>query len=128
MIKIPCSFNASTGRFTHGPLPPDTVRVDFGATEATVYQTGDVLPPSAPGITPNTITPRQFRQALTSLSAATRQNFETQFATLSQDDKDWWAYEKEYERTAPQVARLAAKMGTNTAQLDALWAAAAKLP
>lgn len=127
MKKIPCSFNASTGRFTHAELPPSAVRVDYGPTEITVYEPGDVLPPVAPGFEKNTITPRQFRQALTGLSAATRQNFQTQFATLSQDDKDWWEYETEYERTAPQVGRLATKMGTSNAQLDALWIAAAKL-
>lgn len=127
MKKIPCTFDAATGRYTHEPLPPDVIRVEFGTTEATIYQKGDTLPVSVPEVVANLITPRQFRQALSRLSAAMRQSFDTQFATLSQDDKDWWAFEKEYERTAPQVARLAAKMGVNSAQLDSLWAAAGKL-
>lgn len=71
------------------------------------------------------ISPRQIRQALT--AAGLRSAVESAVAAGDQDLKDWWEFATQFEREHPMVVSMAAGLGVSTAQLDALFQAAAAL-
>lgn len=74
--------------------------------------------PDAP--VPQTISPRQIRQALTKYGYRTAVESAIT-ATTDQDLKDWWHYATEFDRNHPQVQALATSLGYTAAQIDQVW-------
>lgn len=76
-------------------------------------------PPAPPAQVPQSISPRQIRQALT--AAGLRASVEAAVAAGSQDLKDWYEFATAFERTNANVIAMGAALGVTDAQLDALW-------
>lgn len=93
---------ATMGEYTAPPAPPA---------------------PSAP--VPESVSPRQIRQALT--RAGLRVQVEAAVAAADQDTKDWWEFATEFRRDNEHVVAMGAALGVPAAQLDALWTLAAAL-
>ena len=74
---------------------------------------------------PQTITPRQIRQALTRLNLRTA--VETAVAAGDQDLKDWWEFSTIYERNHSQVIAMGSALGKPEEELDTLWTLASTL-
>lgn len=68
---------------------------------------------------PETISPRQFRQALSRLGQ--RAVVEAAVAAADQDVRDWYAYATSFERHHPTIAAMAGAMGIAPEELDAVW-------
>ena len=83
-----------------------------------------LLPPDS-NVVPESVTPRQIRQALT--RAGLRASVEAAVVAGDQDTKDWYEFATEFRRDSPVVAALAAGLGVTAPQLDDLWRLAATL-
>jgi hypothetical protein len=83
-----------------------------------------LLPPD-PNAVPESVTPRQIRQALT--RAGLRTSVEDAVAAGDQDTKDWYEFATEFRRDSPVVAALAVALSVTDEQLDDLWRLAATL-
>lgn len=94
--------NASRNRVELKPSPPQTV---------------DPIPQS--------VSPRQIRQAMTKVGM--RAAVEGAVAAADQDTRDWYEFATEFRRDSPVVAMLAATLGVTDSQLDALWMLAGTL-
>ncbi|ALK96978.1 MULTISPECIES: hypothetical protein [unclassified Massilia] len=69
---------------------------------------------------PESISPRQFRQALTHFSF--RQQVEAGVAASSdQDLKDWYEFTSDFQRHHPEVLAMATALGFTSDQLDQVW-------
>lgn len=76
--------------------------------------------PPAPIVpVPQSVSPRQIRQALT--RAGLRASVEAAVAAGDQDTKDWYEFATFFERSNPVVAALGAALNVSDAQLDDLW-------
>ena len=80
--------------------------------------------PLAP-VVPESVSPRQIRQALT--AANLRTAVEAAVAAGTQDLKDWWEFATQFERAHPMVAGMALQLGVTSEQLDQLWIAGGAL-
>jgi hypothetical protein len=81
--------------------------------------------PPAPSV-PESISPRQFRQALNHFGY--RQQVEDAIAaSTDQDLKDWYLYTSEFQRHHAQVLGMASVLGFVSEQLDAVWTYGAPL-
>lgn len=76
-------------------------------------------PPAPPVRVPESVSPRQIRQALT--RAGLRASVEAAVAAGDQDTKDWYEFATAFERSNPVVAVLGAALNVSDAQLDELW-------
>lgn len=76
-------------------------------------------PPPKPVPVPQSVSPRQIRQALT--RAGLRASVEAAVAAGDQDTKDWYQFSNPFERSNPVVAAMGAALNVSDAQLDALW-------
>jgi hypothetical protein len=74
---------------------------------------------------PPTVTPLQARMALN--AAGLRSAVEVAVSAANQDVKDMWEFSDLVHRDNPQLIALASAIGLTSAQLDALFQAAAKL-
>ncbi len=74
---------------------------------------------------PQTVSPRQIRQALTKMSM--RGPVETAVASGDQDLKDWWEFATQFERTHPQILAMAELLQVTESQLDSLFILAGTL-
>lgn len=69
---------------------------------------------------PESISPRQFRQALNHFGF--RQRVDSAVAASNdQDLKDWYEYTSEFQRHHPKVLTMAAALSFNDDQLDQVW-------
>ncbi len=78
-----------------------------------------VAPPIAAPVVPQSISPRQLRQALT--RAGLRAGVEAAVLAGDQDTKDWYEFATAFERNHPRVAAMAAALGVSEQSLDDLW-------
>lgn len=74
---------------------------------------------------PQSVSPRQIRQALT--TAGLRAAVETAIAGGSQDLKDWYEFSTAFERTHPAVIAMATSLGVSDVGLDDLFILAGSL-
>lgn len=79
--------------------------------------------PAAP--VAQSLSPRQFRQALT--AAGIRAAVEAAVAAADQDTKDWYGYATSFERGNAVLIAMATAMGKTDADIDALFALGATL-
>lgn len=84
---------------------------------------GELPQPSTP--VPETVSPRQIRQALT--RAGLRASVEAAVAAGDQDTKDWYEFATVFERNNHVVAALGQALSVSDTQLDDLWRLAATL-
>lgn len=76
-------------------------------------------PPAPPVVVPQSVSPRQIRQALT--RAGLRASVEAAVAAGDQDTKDWYEFATAFDRSNPVVSALGAALNVSDAQLDDLW-------
>lgn len=81
--------------------------------------------PDTPVDVPQTVNPRQIRQALTALGL--RNAVETAVSTAGQDMQDWWGFTPSFDRYHPEVLAMASTLGVTSAQVDALFIRAGSL-
>lgn len=108
----------------------DLLAADLGA-DAPQYQAlmdevaaTYVPPPPAPLYVPQSVSPRQIRQALNRVpygEVTLRQAVEAAVAAGDQDTKDWWEFATVFERANPQVIGMGQALGVSDEQLDDLW-------
>ena len=82
-------------------------------------------PPTSPVVVPESVSPRQIRQALT--RANLRDVVEGAISVANQDTKDWYEFATAFERKHPMVSALATGLGVTEQQLDDLWILAGSL-
>lgn len=110
------------------PIPAEEQFVfahNNGDGTASIYYEGDelpVMPIAEPAIS---ITPRQFRQALT--RANLRQSCDSMIANSDQDVRDWYEFATSFESNHPVVLQMAQAMGKTKADVDALFALGERL-
>jgi len=74
---------------------------------------------------PQSVTPRQFRQALTRLGF--RQIVESAVSASDQDTKDWYEFATEFVRTNEHIVAMASALGITEEQVDAVFIEGFKL-
>lgn len=74
---------------------------------------------------PQSISPRQFRQALNAIGL--RASVEAAVAAADQDTKDWYEYATSFERSNTVLIAMATALGKTDADIDALFALGATL-
>lgn len=87
--------------------------------------TSYTAPPSESPAVPQSISPRQIRQALT--RAGLRASVESAVAAGDQDTKDWYEFATAFERSHPRVVAMGAALAVTSSQLDDLWTLGASL-
>ena len=118
------------------PLPPGAVRAQLQADGTViVYMPGDELPPApepqpeAPQV-PQSVTMRQARLAL--LGAGVLSQVEGAINAMPEPQKSaariTWEYSAEVQRHNGLVSQMAPALGMTSAQIDALFIAAAQIP
>lgn len=82
---------------------------------------GGMLVPGTPApAIPESISPRQFRQALTHFGF--RQQVDAAVSTSTdQNLKDWYEWSTEFQRHHPEVLGMASALGFTSDQLDQVW-------
>ena len=82
-------------------------------------------PPEPAPVVPQSVTPRQIRQALNAMGL--RASVEAAVAAGGQDLKDWWEFSTEVLRTHSTVLGVGQAIGKTPAELDALFTLAGSL-
>jgi hypothetical protein len=82
-------------------------------------------PPVPPVPVPESVSPRQIRQAMTQFGL--RSVVEESIAGGDQNAKDWYEYATAFERNNPIVLGMAQALGVTSQQLDDLWILAGSL-
>ena len=101
------------------------VRSDIAAIGDTFDGTDFHKPaPQPPGV-PESVSPRQIRQALT--RGGLRANVEAAIAAADQDTKDWYEFATEFQRSNEHVIAMGTALGVSSDDLDNLWRLAASL-
>lgn len=72
-----------------------------------------------------TLTPRQFRQALTKLDL--RQTVEDGVKNSEQDIQDWFNFSITFSRTDPELLSLAKTLKISNKKIDNIWATGSQL-
>lgn len=75
---------------------------------------------SNPDAVPQSISPRQFRQALTHFGFRSQVDGAVS-ASTDQDLKDWYQFASDFQRYHPEVLAMAAALGFTSDQLDQVW-------
>ena len=86
--------------------------------------TGSVFEDAVPDV-PASVTPRQFRQVLTTIGLSA--TVEAAIASADQDIKDWYEYSNAFERANPVLNAMAVTLGKSAAEVDALFKLAVTL-
>jgi hypothetical protein len=86
---------------------------------------GAVVVDPALAAVPESISPRQFRQALTHFGF--RANVETVVSQSDQDTKDWYEYSTEFQRNHQKTLSMAQTLGYTAQQMDQVWVYGAAL-
>lgn len=121
-------YFVSLTRHHYDPRPSSGVVVieaDFPEESFCTYQMVNGTPSLINPPIPQSVSPRQIRQALT--RAGLRASVEAAVAAGDQDTKDWYEFATAFERSNPVVAELGAALNVSDAQLDDLWILAASL-
>jgi hypothetical protein len=84
-----------------------------------------VLPPDPQPPPIFVVSPRQIRQALTSIGL--RAQVETAVLAGTQDLQDWWNYATQFEQNHPMVVGMSQQLGVSDVQLQQLYELAASL-
>lgn len=89
--------------------------------ESRIWYDGErvVIKDAEPVAVPESVSPRQIRQALT--AAGLRARVETAVSIGDQDLKDWWEFSNVFERAHPMVIGMAGGLGVTKGQLDNLF-------
>lgn len=96
------------------------IDAEIGGTTGDSIVDGVIVPaPTPPVPIPQSVSPRQIRQALT--RAGLRASVEAAVAEGDQDTKDWYEFATAFERSNPVVSALGAALNVSDAQLDDLW-------
>jgi len=105
---------------------PNLIDASIGGSIGDSIVDGAVVPkpPPAP-VVPESVSPRQIRQALT--RAGLRTQVESAVAAGDQDTKDWWEFATEFQRSHPQVIAMGEALSVTPQQLDDLWVLAGSL-
>jgi len=108
--------------YTASPNDVEQIGRDIYAIAAA----GEVAEADAPVVVvPESISPRQFRQALT--ASGLRSAIESAIAGSDQDTKDWYEFSTSFERHHPVVVAMVASLGYTEQQADAVWTLGASL-
>ena len=133
-MKALTTPSGNFGPFTTIEVLEDRYRCDNTDLPFTVVGQGEIvdadtidwpMPPTPAPIVPESVTPRQIRQALT--RAGLRTAVESAVAAGNQDTKDWYEFATEFRRDHPMVAALAQSLSVTDEQLDGLWQVAGAL-
>lgn len=127
-MKALTTPTANFGPFASIEVLSDRYRCDNTDLPFSVVGQGEIVeantitwpePPAPPVQVPQSVSPRQIRQALT--RAGLRASVEAAVAAGDQDTKDWYEFATAFERSNPVVAALGAVLNVSDAQLDELW-------
>lgn len=127
-MKALTTSSGNFGPFHTIEVLADRYRCDNADLPFTVVGTGDIVeadtitwpePPAPPVHVPQSVSPRQIRQALT--RAGLRASVEAAVAAGDQDTQDWYNFSNPFERSNPVVSAMGASLGVSDAQLDNLW-------
>ena len=133
-MKAITTSSGNFGPFASIEVLSDRYRCDNTDLPFTVVGHGEIVeadtitwpaPPEPPVVVPQSVSPRQIRQALT--RAGLRASVEAAVAAGDQDTKDWYEFATAFERSNPVVAALGAALNVSDAQLDDLWTLADSL-
>jgi hypothetical protein len=122
------------GPFTTIEVLSDRYRCDNTDLPFSVVGTGEIVeadtitwpePPTPAPVVPESVTPRQIRQALTRIGLRT--SVEQAVSQGTQDIKDWYEFSTEFQRNHLGVLEIAQALNVTTEQLDNLWILAATL-
>lgn len=117
-LQVPLAEHAG-----HMIVVDESLVSTWAAYRANAARTGvEPAPPAppAPPSVPQSLSPRQFRQALTHFGF--RAQVEAAVAASGdQDLKDWYEHTSEFQRRHPEVLAMATALGFTDAQLDQLW-------
>lgn len=81
--------------------------------------------PTPPAPVPQSVSPRQIRQALTAVNLRT--SVEQTITSSNQDTKDWWEFATVIERAHPKVVLMGSSLGQTELQMDELFTLAGSL-
>lgn len=109
-----------------GPLP-GLEMVEAGSAHIGHLFDGveSTAPPPPPPPVPESVSPRQIRQALT--RAGLRTAVEAAVAGGDQDLKDWWEFATDFQRAHPMVIALAGALDVSEQEVDDLFVLAGSL-
>ena len=114
MTYTVCYWNPETARQEERDCTPAEV------AEIEARKAAALLP-----VVPESVSPRQIRQALTALGL--RSAVEAAVAAGDQNLKDWWEFATAFERAHPRVIAMAQALDVSTEELDQLFIVAAGL-
>lgn len=103
-------------------LPEDFTLASYEYSDNKLNRKINSLPEN---IMPNTVSPRQIRQALTRTNL--RSKVENAIALGDQDTKDWYEYATVFERSNVHVISMGNLLEVTDSQLDDLWRLAGSL-
>lgn len=103
----------------------DPVDFNAGLPVGLEWVTEQYIDPNSPAVSKQSISPRQFRQALTSIGL--RSAVEAAVAAADQDTKDWYGYATSFERSNAVLIAMATALGKTSEEIDALFALGASL-
>lgn len=99
---------------------PGLVDASIGGKAGDSIIDGKLVPLAPAPVVPESISPRQFRQALTHFGF--RQQVDAAVAaSADQDLKDWYEWSTDFQRHHPEVLAMAAALGFTSDQLDQVW-------
>jgi hypothetical protein len=110
------------------PKPENYMDAIFVRTTNTTiewYFQGDPIPSIDAPEPAYSVTPRQFRQALTAFGY--RSAVEAAIASADQNVKDWYEYSNSFDSNNPVMLSIATTMGFNQEQIDNLFILASTL-
>jgi hypothetical protein len=110
---------------SHAEVAEEALPQDRSTRALWALVNGAVVVDPALAPVPETISPRQFRQALTHFGF--RANVETVVSQADQDTKDWYEYATDFQRNHQKTLSMAQAMGYTSQQMDQVWVHGAAL-
>ena len=119
-LRVPPAGLFAAGYASQFIDAPDDVQVGY------TYENGVYTPPPPPlPYIPQSVSPRQIRQALT--ASGLRAAVEAAVAAGSQDMKDWYEFSTSIERNHPMVIAMGEALSVTPTAMDDLFILAASL-